>query len=342
MENLRELLPTSQAKWLVTGAAGFIGSNLVETLLQLGQDVVGLDNFSTGYQANLDDAVARASGPGAGRFEFIRGDIRDLETCKRACRGVRLVLHQAALGSVPRSIADPITTHDVNTNGFLNMLVAARDERVQRFVYASSSSVYGDHPGLPKTEAHVGTPLSPYAVTKRVCEMYAHTFQQHFGLEVIGLRYFNVFGRRQDPNGAYAAVMPKWFALLLDGKRCTIYGDGETSRDFCYISNVVQVNLRAAFAAASATQAVYNVAYGQRTTLRELYAAIVDNLRELRPAQAFPDVDYAPFRQGDIRHSLADISAARTQLDYAPTHSVSRGLNETAAWYARRATQDSE
>jgi UDP-N-acetylglucosamine 4-epimerase len=255
---------------------------------------------------------------------------------------VQVVLHQAALGSVPRSLADPITTHDVNTNGFLNMLVAARDEKVGRFVYASSSSVYGDHPGLPKTEPHVGTPLSPYAVTKRVSELYAHTFQQHFGLETIGLRYFNVFGRRQDPNGAYAAVMPKWFSQLLSGERCTIFGDGETSRDFCYISNVVQVNLRAAFAAASATHAVYNIAYGDRTTLSELYSAIVDNLEKLRPGETFPEVDYAPFRSGDIRHSLADISAAKEHLEYAPTHSVSQGLSETAEWYARRATQNAE
>lgn len=319
--------------WLVTGAAGFIGSNLAEALLRLGQTVVGFDNFATGYRHNVE-AVREAVGEEhAARFRFVEGDIRDLDACRAVCEGVDLVLHQAALGSVPRSIEDPLATHAVNVDGFVHMLVAARDAGVTRFVYASSSSVYGDHPGLPKVEAEVGTPLSPYAVSKRTNELYARTFQDHYGLETVGLRYFNVFGRRQDPEGAYAAVIPKWIGQLLGGGRPTIHGDGETSRDFCYIANVVQANLRAALAPAEATNAVYNIAYGDRTTLNELYAAIVATMAARRPGLALPEPAYGPFRPGDIRHSLADVSAARDRLGYAPTHSAQAGLEEAIAWY---------
>ena len=329
----RSFLPAEPLTWTVTGCAGFIGSNLVEALLASGQRVVGLDNFATGYRHNLDDVTERVGADAAARFTFIEGDIRDLEACRRACDGADIVLHQAALGSVPRSIEDPLATHAVNVDGFVNMLLAARDAGVSRFVYASSSSVYGDHPGLPKVEAEIGAPLSPYAVSKRTDELYARTFQDHYGLEVIGLRYFNVFGRRQDPSGAYAAVIPKWIGQLLDGDRPAIFGDGETSRDFCYIANVVQANLRAGLAPSEATGTVYNIAYGDRTTLNELYAAIVQNIEAERPELTLPDADYGPFRSGDVRHSLADIGQARAHLDYAPTHAAADGLREAIAWY---------
>jgi len=333
MDPLRSLLPDAPRTWLVTGAAGFIGSNLAEALLRLGQRVVGFDNFATGYRHNVE-AVREAVGEeAAARFRFVEGDVRDLAACRAVCEGVDLVLHQAALGSVPRSIEDPLATHAVNVDGFVHMLVAARDAGVGRFVYASSSSVYGDHPGLPKVEAEVGTPLSPYAVSKRTNELYARTFQDHYGLETVGLRYFNVFGRRQDPEGAYAAVIPKWIGQLLGGERPVIHGDGETSRDFCYIANVVQANLRAALAPAAATNAVYNIAYGDRTTLNELYAAIVATMAGQRPGLDLPEPAYGPFRPGDIRHSLADVSAARERLGYAPTHSAQAGLEEAIAWY---------
>ena len=333
LPDFRSLLPDEPLTWTVTGCAGFIGSNLIEALLAAGQHVVGLDNFSTGYRHNLDDVRERVGEDAASRFTFIEGDIRDLEACRRACDGSDIVLHQAALGSVPRSIEDPLSTHAVNVDGFVNMLVAARDADVGRFVYASSSSVYGDHPGLPKVEAEIGTPLSPYAVSKRTDELYAQTFQDHYGLEVVGLRYFNVFGRRQDPGGAYAAVIPKWIGQLLDGDRPAIFGDGETSRDFCYIANVVQANLRAALASAEATGTVYNVAYGDRTTLNELYAAIVKNIESEQPERSLPDAEYGPFRPGDIRHSLADTSQACERLGYAPTHSAADGLREAITWY---------
>jgi UDP-N-acetylglucosamine 4-epimerase len=317
--------------------AGFIGSNLAEALLVQGHEVVGLDNFATGYRHNLDDVADRVGEEAASRFAFIEGDIRDLDACRQACDGVDIVLHQAALGSVPRSIKDPLSTHAVNVDGFVNMLVAARDAGVQRFVYASSSSVYGDHPGLPKVEAEIGTPLSPYAVSKRTNELYAKTFQDHYGLETVGLRYFNVFGRRQDPSGAYAAVIPKWIGQLLGGEQPTIFGDGETSRDFCYIANVVQANLRAGSAPAEATGTVYNIAYGDRTTLNELYASIVQNLEAERPGLSLPEAEYGPFRAGDVRHSLANIDHARERLGYAPTHSAQEGLREATAWYLAEA-----
>ena len=319
--------------WLVTGAAGFIGSHLVETLLEAGQTVRGLDNLSTGSMRNVE--VVRRSGPD--RYTFIEGDIRDSKTCAVACDGVDVVLHQAALGSVPRSIANPQATHASNVNGTLNMLVAARDADVSRFMFASSSSVYGDHPGLPKVEDKVGTPLSPYAVSKRTAELYARTFFDHYGLQTIGLRYFNVFGPRQDPAGPYAAVLPKWVDTLLAGERCTVNGDGETSRDFCYIRNVVQANLRAALAPAEAAGCVYNIAVGSRTTLNDLYRAIGDSLVEAGALDTVPEPVYGAFRPGDVRHSLADTAKARAALGYAPTHAIGDGLREALEWYTRTA-----
>ncbi len=325
--------------WCVTGAAGFIGSHLVEHLLRGGQRVVGLDNFSTGSRANLDD-VAEQVGPEAwARFRLVEGDLLDLDACREAVEGADFVLHQAALGSVPRSVADPLATHAANVDGFVHMLVAARDAGVQRVVFASSSSVYGDHPGLPKVEDAIGTPLSPYAVSKRVDELYAHTFQQHYGLQTVGLRYFNVFGPRQDPAGAYAAVIPRWIGEFLDGETPTIHGDGETSRDFCYVANVVQANLRAALAPATDEAALYNIAYGERTTLRELYDLIAAGLRDVRPGTRTPEPAMGPFRVGDVRHSLADTSRAREAFGYAPTHAVREGLRETVAWYVRAAVE---
>ena len=320
--------------WCVTGAAGFIGSHLVETLLENGQRVTGLDNFATGHRSNLDDVRQRVGEDAWKRFTFVEGDIRDLDTCRRAVGGAEIVLHQAALGSVPRSIADPLATHASNVDGFIHMLVASRDAGVRRFVYASSSSVYGDHPGLPKVEDQIGTPLSPYAVSKRIDELYASTFADHYGLETVGLRYFNVFGPRQDPQGAYAAVIPKWTGQLLSGETPTIYGDGETSRDFCFIDNVVQANLRAGLAESEAANTVYNIAYGDRTTLRELYALIANGLAEARPETEWPEPEFGDFRAGDVRHSLADTSRAERLLGYAPTHDVRRGLRETVAWFA--------
>lgn len=322
--------------WLVTGAAGFIGSNLVEHLLELGQTIVGLDNFSTGYRHNLDD-VRTSVGPDAwARFRFVEGDIRDPETCRAVCGGVEHVLHQAALGSVPRSLEDPVATNASNVTGFLNMLVAARNARVRRFVYAASSSTYGDHPALPKVEDRIGRPLSPYAVSKYVNELYAGVFQRSYGLETIGLRYFNVFGRRQDPNGAYAAVIPKWVGSLLRGEPCRIYGDGETSRDFCHIDNVLQANLLAATVGdPAATDEVYNVAYGERTTLNELFRLIRDGLAEYCPDVASAMPLYGEFRTGDVRHSHADISKARMRLGYAPAFSVAAGMRRALDWYAR-------
>jgi len=338
IDTVQDELRRQPRSWLVTGAAGFIGSNLVERLLSLGQLVVGLDNFSTGHRHNLDDVRACVGEEAWARFEFIDGDIRDLDACRRACDGVDYVLHQAALGSVPRSLADPIATNASNVTGFLNMLVAARDAKVKRFVYAASSSTYGDHPGLPKVEDKIGRPLSPYAVTKYVNELYADIFQRSYGIECVGLRYFNVFGRRQDPNGAYAAVIPKWVGQLLAGERCRINGDGETSRDFCYIENVVQANLLAAVVVGEGvTGEVYNVAVGDRTTLNQLYAAIRDGIARYRPEVAGLEPVYGDFRPGDVRHSQADVSKARQRLGYVPTHDVRRGLEEAVGWYIENA-----
>ncbi len=336
-QKLREALRSDPKVWLVTGAAGFIGSNLVETLLRLEQSVVGLDNFSTGHERNLDDVRSQVGEELWTRFRFLEGDIRDLDTCRTACEGVDYVLHQAALGSVPRSIEDPIATNASNVTGFLHVLVAARDAGVERFVYAASSSTYGDHPGLPKVEDEIGAPLSPYAVTKYVNELYAKVFEDTYGIETVGLRYFNVFGRRQDPDGAYAAVIPKWVGSLLEGRPCVIHGDGETSRDFCYIDNVVQVNLLAAAVQGEGiTGEVYNVAVGDRTTLNELFEDIRDGLAEHRPGLAGARARYGPFRAGDVRHSQADISKARDRLGYAPGHTVREGLRQALQWYAEQ------
>lgn len=321
-------------KWLITGVAGFIGSNLLQQLLQLGQTVTGLDNFSTGHRANLED-VKRIVGEEAwGRFKFHEADIRNQEACQNAVGDADYVLHQAALGSVPRSIADPLTTNAANIDGFLNMLVASRDAGIRRFVYAASSSTYGDHPGLPKQEHVIGRPLSPYAVTKYVNELYADVFAKTYGVETIGLRYFNVFGPRQDPNGAYAAVIPRWFGALMDGQACQINGDGETSRDFCYIDNTVQANILSATCedSQSANQ-VYNVAVGHRTTLNELYRLIRENLGRDFPEIRNLEPDYAGFREGDVRHSQADISKAGKLLGYEPTHTLEAGLQETSRWF---------
>ena len=322
-----------KAKWLVTGGAGFIGSHLVETLLRNGQKVVALDSLVTGYQRNLDDAVKRAGEGAEDRFTFIRGDITSLETCATACTGVDFVLHQAALGSVPRSIALPLDSHRANVDGFMNMLIAARDAKVKRFVFASSSSVYGDDPTLPKVESRTGKVLSPYAATKHINEVYASVFQRMYGIEIIGLRYFNVFGPRQDPNGAYAAVIPRWMAALLSGQPCLINGDGSTSRDFCFVANAVQANLRAALTLSpGATDSVYNVAIGGKTSLLELYQLIRARLATQRPALATLEPTFQPFRPGDIKDSQADITKAQEKLGYAPTHTVAQGLDETVAY----------
>ena len=383
-QQLQTLLPTGPRTWLVTGVAGFIGSNLLETLLKLDQRVVGLDNFATGHQRNLDEVQTLVSSTQWTNFSFINGDIRNLEDCHKAMvwnksvpalppllplegRGERspasflvnapsglpvdYVLHQAALGSVPRSLADPIATNATNITGFLNVLTAARDAKVKSFTYAASSSTYGDHPALPKVEETIGKPLSPYAVTKYVNELYADVFARCYGFNTIGLRYFNVFGPRQNPNGAYAAVIPKWTAALLQGDTVQINGDGETSRDFCFIANAVQANLLAATArdapsacvplqlgqnegSSSPQNQVYNVAVGDRTTLNDLFGLLRSNLAaygistNVQPA-------YRDFRAGDMRHSQADIGKARRLLGYAPTHRLAKGIAQAMPWYAR-------
>jgi UDP-N-acetylglucosamine 4-epimerase len=328
-------LQAQPRRWLVTGSAGFIGSHLLENLLKAGQQVTSLDNFATGHQHNLDQVRALVGEEAWARHTFIRGDIAVPADCARACEGADVVLHQAALGSVPRSLADPQTTHLANATGFLNMLVAARDAKVQRFVYAASSSTYGDSPSLPKVEDVIGKPLSPYAVTKYLNELYADVFGRCYGLETIGLRYFNVFGPRQDPAGAYAAVIPRWVAGMLRGEPCAINGDGETSRDFCYIANTVQANFRAAIVeAGAATRQVYNIAVGDRTTLNQLHEALRSRLMLERAGLQIADPSYRDFRAGDVRHSLADVSKARTLLGYAPTHDVHQGLAQAVSWYA--------
>jgi len=321
-------------RWLITGVAGFIGSNLLESLLRLDQEVVGLDNFSTGFRHNLEEVRSLVSPEEWGRFEFVEGDILDLQTCRKVVEGADHVLHQAALGSVPRSIEDPIRTNRSNIDGFLNMLVATRDAGVGRFVFAASSSTYGDHPGLPKVEDQIGRPLSPYAVTKYVNELYADVFHRAYGLNSVGLRYFNVFGPRQDPNGAYAAVIPKWIAAMLQGASVQIYGDGETSRDFCYIQNAVQANLLAALTEnPQALNQVYNVAVGEQTSLNDLYQAIRAQLVERLPHLAPSPPEYRAFRPGDVRHSRADVSKAVSLLGYLPSHILAEGLAEAIPWY---------
>ena len=333
-EHLCASLARDPQKWLITGVAGFIGSNLLEHLLKLNQRVVGLDNFSTGFRENLAEVRTLVSVEQWKNFTLLEGDIRNLTDCRSACNGADYVLHQAALGSVPRSIENPIETNETNISGFLNMLVASRDAKAKRFVYAASSSTYGDHPGLPKVEELIGKPLSPYAVTKYVNELYADVFNRTYGLPSIGLRYFNVFGPRQDPNGAYAAVIPKWFSSLLLGEPVYINGDGETSRDFCYVANAVQINLLAATTTDTAAIGhVYNVAFGERTTLNMLFELIREqvSLGIVRALDAKPI--YRDFRAGDVRHSLADIGKSTRMLGYQPHYSVRDGLALARRWY---------
>jgi UDP-N-acetylglucosamine 4-epimerase len=333
IQDVQQQLRQHSYHWLVTGAAGFIGSNLVETLLRLNQRVTGLDNFATGHRRNLDQVRELVGEAAWANFTFLQADICVPADCARACEGVDFVLHQAALGSVPRSIANPQLTNDTNITGFLNILVAARDAGVKRFVYAASSSTYGDHPGLPKVEDVIGKPLSPYAVTKYVNELYADVFGRTYGMESIGLRYFNVFGPRQDPNGAYAAVIPKWVMALIRDEELCINGDGETSRDFCYVDNVVQANLLAALAGPEAANQVYNVALNDRTSLNQLHAMMRDLLAPRFPHVAAHQPVHVDFRKGDVRHSQADISKAAAMLGYAPTHRIGDGLKQAMDWY---------
>jgi UDP-N-acetylglucosamine 4-epimerase len=327
-------LQASPKRWLITGVAGFIGSNLLEALLGLDQVVIGLDNFSTGYRRNLDEVRGAVSSAQWSRFNPVEGDVSDARTCQETCKAVDFVLHQAALGSVPASLVDPAATHRNNVTGFINILMAARDARVERFVYASSSAVYGDDEQLPKVEDKIGNPLSPYAATKLMNEIYASVFSRAYGLDSIGLRYFNVFGARQDPEGSYAAVIPKWIAALLKGEPVYINGDGETTRDFCHVANVVQANLLAAtIETAGASNQVYNIALGERTTLNELFAIVSKAALGGQAGQQKPH--YREFRQGDIRHSLADISKARRLLEFSPIHRIDRGLELSMDWYRR-------
>ena len=331
-------LVNSPRRWLVTGVAGFIGSALLERLLDLGQSVVGVDNFLTGHKHNLDDVLSIGADERL-QFKFIEGDLRVPEVAKKATKDVDIVLHQAALGSVPRSIKDPMASHEHNVNAFLNVLTAAKENGVGRVVFASSSSVYGDHPALPKLEDRTGRLLSPYAATKRTDEIYAQTFHEAYGLGTIGLRYFNVFGRRQDPEGVYAAVIPRWTAAMIDGKPCVIFGDGSNSRDFCYIDNIVQANLLAGTASPEsegATGTVYNVGCNGRTDLKELFAMIRDNLAKDQPELATAQPVFEGPRSGDIAHSQASIEKIQTALGYAPTHQVDEGMAETVAWFASR------
>lgn len=358
-QQLIQTLPATPKTWLVTGVAGFIGSNLLEALLKLDQRVVGLDNFATGYQHNLDEVQSLVTPAQWAKFQFIQGDIRNLEDCKQAMTWtqsavitneakqsmpVDYVLHQAALGSVPRSLAEPITTNSANITGFLNMLVAARDAQVKSFTYAASSSTYGDHPALPKVEDNIGKPLSPYAVTKYVNEIYADVFSKCYGFHTIGLRYFNVFGPRQSPSGAYAAVIPKWMSSLLKGEAVFINGDGETSRDFSFIQNAIQANLLAATVKDThggacsdsdihpALNQIYNMAVGDRTTLKQLFILLRDNLVPFG-VSASAEPEYRNFRAGDVRHSLADTTKAQRLLGYEPTHRIAEGIRIATEWY---------
>jgi UDP-N-acetylglucosamine 4-epimerase len=358
-QQLIQTLPKTSKTWLVTGVAGFIGSNLLEALLKLDQRVVGLDNFATGYQQNLDEVQSLVTPAQWANFQFIQGDIRQLEDCQKAMTWTKstlivskakqfmpvdYVLHQAALGSVPRSLTDPITTNSANITGFLNMLVAARDAKVKSFTYAASSSTYGDHPALPKVEDIIGKPLSPYAVSKYVNELYADVFSKCYGFHTIGLRYFNVFGPRQDPNGAYAAVIPKWVSSLLKGEKVYINGDGETSRDFTFIQNAIQANLLAATVNSRETKQttstnqdlafnqIYNMAVGERTTLKQLFALVRDNLVPFG-VSASTEPEYRDFRSGDVRHSLADINKIQSLLSYQPTQKISEGIKAAITWY---------
>lgn len=336
-DQVKEDLQADPKTWLITGVAGFIGSNLLETLLKLNQTVIGLDNFATGHQHNLDEVQTLVTPKQWQKFAFIEGDIRNLEDCHKACKAVDYVLHQAALGSVPRSINDPITTNEANITGFLNMLVAARDAEVKSFTYAASSSTYGDHPALPKVEENIGNPLSPYAVTKYVNELYASVFARTYGFRCIGLRYFNVFGKRQDPNGAYAAVIPKWIASLINGQTVYINGDGKTSRDFCYIENAVQANILAAVADDEAKDNIFNVAVGDQTTLNDLFTTIKNNLTNNLPEIGQAEPVYREFRPGDVRHSQADTKKIRSLIGCNPNIKLKEGLSESILWYQNNA-----
>lgn len=337
-EKIQHELRERPKKWLVTGCAGFIGSNLLETLLKLDQTVVGLDNFATGYQHNLDEVKELVAPSQWARFHFIQGDIRDINACREAVQDADYVLHQAALGSVPRSIKDPLTSNDVNINGFINMLVAARDAGVSSFVYAASSSTYGDHPGLPKVEERIGKPLSPYAVTKYVNELYAEVFARCYDFKSIGLRYFNVFGKRQDPNGAYAAVIPKWIAAMIGNDDVVINGDGKTSRDFCFVENAVQANLLAATAPDESKNQVYNVAVSDITTLSQLFSYLKSELRN-NDIEFSKEPVYGDFRKGDVQHSQADISKAAHRLGYTPAFRIRQGLAAAMPWYVKHSNK---
>jgi UDP-N-acetylglucosamine/UDP-N-acetylgalactosamine 4-epimerase len=336
-EALCQRLLAEPKTWLVTGVAGFIGSNLLERLLTLNQRVVGLDNFATGHGKNLDDVQSLVTAEQWARFRFIKGDITALADCHTACQGVDYVLHQAALGSVPRSMADPLASHHANVDGFMHMLIAARDAKVQRFVYAASSSTYGDHPALPKVEDVIGKPLSPYAATKLINEIYASVFSRSYGVSTVGLRYFNVFGPRQDPNGAYAAVIPRWAASMLRGEATPVNGDGSTSRDFCFVDNAVQANLLAATTLTQeASGDVYNIAVGEQTSLLQLRQLLAQALLRYNPTLNIVPPEHRPFRDADVRHSLADIGKAQRLLGYAPTHQVADGIRIVADWYSAR------
>tara|TARA_B100000963_G_scaffold91177_1_gene78490 strand:+ start:2065 stop:3090 length:1026 start_codon:yes stop_codon:yes gene_type:complete len=331
---IQDQLKSKPKTWLITGVAGFIGSNLLEELLKLNQNVVGLDNFSTGYKKNLDEVKSLVSQKQWKNFTFIDGDIRNSESCMSACSNIDIILHQAALGSVPRSIEDPILTNSTNIDGFLNIINAARVSGVERFVYAASSSTYGDHIDLPKRESVIGAPLSPYAVTKLANELYADVFSKCYGLSSIGLRYFNIFGRRQDPNGAYAAVIPKFISALIQNKSVTINGDGKTSRDFCYVDNAVQANILAGVTQSElATNQIYNIAVGEQTSLNELFNEIKCQLTNLNLGIKEIQPNYGDFRDGDVRHSLADIKKANQLLGYFPEFNVKEGLAEAISWY---------
>lgn len=339
-QDLQKQLERERNTWLITGVAGFIGSNLLENLLKAGQWVVGLDNFATGYPSNLESVREGVSEEAWRRFRFIEGDTRDLGTCQLACEGVDYVLHQAALGSVPRSISDPLSSHQTNVDGTLHMLIAAREAGVRRMVFASSSSVYGDNQDLPKVEDRTGNPLSPYALTKRIGEEYAAVFSRTYAFHVVGLRYFNVFGPRQNVQGPYAAVIPRWITAQLAGEHCTIFGDGDTARDFTFVANVIQGNLLAATSVNALDHfRVFNIACGNRTDLNGLFEQIQGEVEKHRPANLSKLPIRAPFRAGDIRHSLADISQATEWMGYLPTHSIGEGLAETVRWYKARSVE---
>ena len=331
-KDLQESLKSDSKKWLITGVAGFIGSNILENLLKLNQQVIGIDNFSTGYDHNLKEVQKNVSSKEWNNFNFYNGDICNYDDCLRVVDDIDFVSHQAALGSVPRSIKQPLATNSTNITGFLNILEASRLANVKSFTYASSSSVYGNHPDLPKKEENIGEPLSPYAVTKYVNEIYARVFSRTYDFKSIGLRYFNVFGPRQDPKGPYAAVIPKWVKLLMENKEIEIYGDGETSRDFCYIDNVVQMNLLSAIADSNAKDHVYNVACGHQTSLTELFFLIKEALGK-NNINISGEPSYKDFRVGDIRHSKADITSGLNKLNYLPTHDVEKGIDDAIAWY---------